>query len=188
MTTEAQPATVRKVGIGLGIGVFLLPIVFSWFLLRKGYSTVPRVLGFVWLALGFIVMLNAPPSHTSAASSGNQAAAESTAPALAQLPKMTATALHKAYKENEVAADEHFKGKTVDIEGVVDKISKDFTDTMIVELKGGEFLASVNAYFDDIHKSTLANLKPGQRVVLRGRVDGFIMNSAVIMKDCQIIQ
>lgn len=39
----------RKTSILLIIGIVLMPIVFAWFLLRKGYSSIARVLGFGWL-------------------------------------------------------------------------------------------------------------------------------------------
>lgn len=51
MTLEHPSAPKRKVGILLGIGIFLLPIVFAWFTLRRGHSTLSRVVSFVWLAL-----------------------------------------------------------------------------------------------------------------------------------------
>ncbi|MBS0296426.1 MAG: hypothetical protein JSR45_08950 [Proteobacteria bacterium] len=41
----------RRVSVLLGIGIFLLPIIFVWFLLRRGYSVTARVIGFGWLAL-----------------------------------------------------------------------------------------------------------------------------------------
>jgi hypothetical protein len=41
----------RKVGILLGIGIFLLPIIFAWFTLRAGHSTRSRVISFVWMAV-----------------------------------------------------------------------------------------------------------------------------------------
>jgi hypothetical protein len=41
----------RKVSLGLGMGIVFFPIVFSWLLLRKGHSTLERIIGFCWLAL-----------------------------------------------------------------------------------------------------------------------------------------
>lgn len=49
-TREAQGSS-RKVGGLLIIGVALLPLVFTWFLLRKGYSRPAQVVGFVWLTI-----------------------------------------------------------------------------------------------------------------------------------------
>ncbi|MDR9767659.1 hypothetical protein RJP56_16480 [Shewanella baltica] len=46
----------RKVTPALGLGIFLLPIIFAWFTLRKGYSVRARVISFVWL---IFVCLNA---------------------------------------------------------------------------------------------------------------------------------
>lgn len=58
----------RKVGILLGIGILLLPIIFAWFTLRKGYSTVARIVSFVWLAVSLVIasqLGNATPAPTS---------------------------------------------------------------------------------------------------------------------------
>ena len=52
----------RKVGVPLGIGIFLLPIVFAWFTLRRGYSVLARVVSFVWLVVTFIVAIAATSS------------------------------------------------------------------------------------------------------------------------------
>jgi hypothetical protein len=39
-----------QVGPLLGFGIFILPIIFVWFLLRDGHSLRSRVIGFCWLA------------------------------------------------------------------------------------------------------------------------------------------
>ena len=50
---EAQVERSRKkVGILLGIGILLMPYVFSWFTLRKGYSALARA-----LALGYMTLI-----------------------------------------------------------------------------------------------------------------------------------
>lgn len=41
----------KRVGIPLGIGIFLAPYVFSWFTLRKGYSTTSRIVAISWAAI-----------------------------------------------------------------------------------------------------------------------------------------
>lgn len=47
---------VRKVGLKLFFGIFVMPYIFCWFLVRKGYSTISRVMGFGW-ALIFVALL-----------------------------------------------------------------------------------------------------------------------------------
>lgn len=41
--------TSRTVTLKLGIGITVMPYIFSWFTLRKGYSTKARVIAFGWL-------------------------------------------------------------------------------------------------------------------------------------------
>lgn len=41
----------RAVSLPLILGIFLLPIVFAWFTLRQGHSTLSRVLSFIWLLI-----------------------------------------------------------------------------------------------------------------------------------------
>lgn len=44
----------KSVGGWLVVGILFLPYVFSWFTLRRGYSTAARVLSFVWLGVVLI--------------------------------------------------------------------------------------------------------------------------------------
>jgi hypothetical protein len=44
----------RDVGIGLGLGIFFLPLIFAWFTLRAGHSSTSRVVAFVWLGLSLV--------------------------------------------------------------------------------------------------------------------------------------
>ena len=47
----------RNVSILLGIGIFIMPYVFAWFTLRKGYSNAARFISFGWpLFLVFVSM------------------------------------------------------------------------------------------------------------------------------------
>src|SRR6185312_6515157 len=91
-TQESAKPTVRKVGIGLALGIVILPIVFVWFLLRQGHSVRARVLGFGWLV--FFIVLGQLGSHlppapqraslaadTPASAAGDNAAATDTAAA-----------------------------------------------------------------------------------------------------------
>ncbi|MFD2178888.1 hypothetical protein [Veronia pacifica] len=47
----------RKVSFFLQVGIFFLPMVFSWFLLRNGYSKRARAIAFSWLAFTLMVGL-----------------------------------------------------------------------------------------------------------------------------------
>jgi len=53
----------RKVGFLLGLGILLLPLVFPWFTLRKGYSAMARTLSFGYLAIFLFVFGFAEKEH-----------------------------------------------------------------------------------------------------------------------------
>ena len=79
MTAEASTPEVvptRSVGFLLGAGIFLLPMFFVWFLLRKGHSVLARVLGFGWFGLCMLIAFSPHPAPTpsdKAASAGDAA-------------------------------------------------------------------------------------------------------------------
>lgn len=52
------PATppARPVGPGLGVGIFLFPYIFAWFLLAPGYSKRARLIGFGWMAVTLLMV------------------------------------------------------------------------------------------------------------------------------------
>ena len=55
--TGVQPAAGEKrVGLLFGILIFFAPVVFAWFLLQRGYSTLARIVGFAWMTF-FVVSL-----------------------------------------------------------------------------------------------------------------------------------
>lgn len=50
-SVQDMNATQKPVSILLGIGIFLFPIIFSWFTLKQGYSTVSRIISILWMML-----------------------------------------------------------------------------------------------------------------------------------------
>lgn len=97
--TLKQPA--RKVSLAVGIGIFLLPILFIWLLLRSGYSTRSRIVGCTWLGLCGMAMLASPllPNSTipdlKALATGGRAATPVTPP--------QATSLAQPAREKQIA-------------------------------------------------------------------------------------
>ena len=99
--------------------------------------------------------------------------------------RITAPKLLAEYQANEVAADEAYKGKKLEVKGVVLKVAKDLLDDMYVTLKSGkEFdIFTVQCSFDDDHEEALAAVQPGAIVTIRGTCDGKLGN--VFLKDCE---
>lgn len=55
---QASPTPERRVRPLLGIGIFFIPAVFAWFTLRKGHSTLSRILSFGWFAVSFTLSMS----------------------------------------------------------------------------------------------------------------------------------
>lgn len=52
----STPTKKRSISILLGTGIVLIPVIFAWFTLRKGYSTLAKVLSFSWLGLSILLV------------------------------------------------------------------------------------------------------------------------------------
>jgi hypothetical protein len=100
----------------------------------------------------------------------------------------TFNSLLSEYKDNEVRADATYKGRVVDISGIVTEIGTSVLGGIhVVVGHGWEFeLPQVQCFFDDRLGSSVAQISKGQTVRLRGRVIGLTIN--VLLKDCQFIE
>lgn len=169
-----QPAS-RSVGFALGVGIFFVPVVFVWFLLRQGHSVASRVVGFAWLAffLVGVVSSDRTTAQTLATSTSQSQPAKAIEPA-APVLEVSAQQLAQAYERNTVAADQQFKGKRFSVTGIVESINTDLFGKPYVTLRGG-----VNQFMepqfklDSAHRNYAAGLQQGLRItmVCRGRGD-----------------
>ncbi len=138
------------------------------------------VLIFLLLAIVFIVRaacsgLSATPSSSSS---------QTPTPAVAPID-VTARQLFSAYQENEVSADNAYKGHSLRVSGVVDSINKDFKDDVyLVLVTPNEFLG-VHADLSRAQESQAGTLHKGQRIVLLCEGKGMIVGSPIV-GDCSI--
>ena len=191
---QTQP---RKMSILLGIGIFLIPIIFVWFTLRQGYSTLARVVSFVWLILTLIIVF-APSNQTVSSSNttaervasvsneqqtttAEHAEAVETPPQEQQVTaiEVSARQLFNAYKANEVSADRQFKNQELIVSGTVQSIESGINDGAEINFYvGDEYgIEFVTASGDENFDNNAANLSKGQQISLRclgaGEVMGF---------------
>ena len=178
-------ATSRSVGFWLGVGIFLFPVIFVWFLLRQGHSTTSRVIGFAWLALMVVAMASGDrPASTPSATSSKQSQPTKVEAPVEPLIEVSAQQLAQAYDRTTVAADQQFKGRRFKITGTVDSISTDMFGNPYVTLRGG-----VNQFMepqfelDEDHANYAAGLQSGLRISLicTGRGD---VAKTPMSKDC----
>ncbi len=55
---QVEEKQTRQMGLLLGIGVLIVPYLFSWFTLRNGYSVRTKILSFTWLIIFIIISIN----------------------------------------------------------------------------------------------------------------------------------
>ncbi|MBO9552206.1 hypothetical protein [Pseudomonas sp.] len=117
----------RSVEFLLGLGVFFIPVIFSWFLLRKGHSTIARILGFAWLAAGLLILV--PAAYRAILALNIDAPAE---------PRKTylSSQIAASYDENTAAADMTFKEQRVQVSGKVTDVNTDFLGYPYLEMAG----------------------------------------------------
>ena len=100
---------------------------------------------------------------------------------------ISATELINAYKENEVKADKMYKGKIVEVNGIVDGIDSDMDDKAVVRLSDGDEFSfdNVQCCIDDENQDKACELEKGQNVTIIGEASGEIVGTPFI-KDCKI--
>ncbi len=98
--------------------------------------------------------------------------------------RVTADAIYRAYKANEVAADNKYKGKVIAVSGIVDSIGKGFTGGPYISLKTSSPILGVRCYFAKSHLGELAKIKKNTEVTLKCVGGGKIMSP--ILRGCLI--
>jgi hypothetical protein len=177
------PVPVRPVGILLGIGIFLIPLIFSWLTLRKGHTTKAKVISFAWLIFS-LAIIGAQDGTNNSGSSSRSALPAKAAPE--QVVQVNIRTILAAYENNEVGADNQYKGKLIEVTGIVGDIKKDIMDNLYVTLgTGAQFeIPQIQAFFDDSMNNQLGQLRKRQQLTVVCRVNGLMMN--VLAKDCVI--
>ncbi len=91
------------------------------------------------------------------------------------------------YKDNELRADGKFKGKVVQVTGVVDAVKTDVTGHIYVSVGTGKPLeiSVLQCFFAASEAAGVSSLSRGEKVTVRGRVAGLTMN--VLARDCELV-
>jgi TM2 domain-containing membrane protein YozV len=100
---------------------------------------------------------------------------------------ISAPALVAAYEQNEIAADQQYKGRRLVVAGTVEKIGKDILDTPYLSLEGGTgHLFGVQAMFPKSAQDQLAEQSIGAAVKVRCQIDGKLV--VVIGRNCALVR
>ena len=126
-------------------------------------------------------------SGSSNKNSGNNQTVQNNSNQQQSYTRVTAADLAETYKANQVAADNEYKGKIIEVSGTIKSIGKDILDTPYVTLDTGDLATSVQCMFDKSDEAQLASLSKDTKTVLRGKVSGqTILN--IIINSCSIVE
>jgi hypothetical protein len=100
--------------------------------------------------------------------------------------KVALTTLLSEYHDNEVRADSSYKGRWIETSGVVGDVKKDIMDDIYVIVgTGNRFeIPTIQCFMGKAGASSVAALSKGDKITVRGRVEGLMMN--VLVKECQV--
>ncbi len=98
--------------------------------------------------------------------------------------ELTPDELYSNYLDNEVAADENFKGKKIAITGSITDIGKDITNKPYISFRV-KFMESINCYFSKDNNFEIAKLTKGESVTIVGECEGLLLKN-VILVNCKI--
>lgn len=88
--------------------------------------------------------------------------------------EVSARKLYADYQANEIAADETYKGKVLQVSGTIRDIGNDLLDNAYITIAGDQYFGDVQCFIAD--KSVVANLRKGARITVKGECDGLLMN------------
>jgi tRNA_anti-like len=100
--------------------------------------------------------------------------------------KISAVNLVADYVANEVKADYNYKGKLLEVSGVVQDIKKGMADDIFVILNGHRQLRAVQCYLYNNSEEVARNLSQGMKVTFVGECEGLMAN--VVLKNCMLVK
>lgn len=101
---------------------------------------------------------------------------------------VTAADLYSAYSDNEIKADETYRGKTVCVTGVILEIGRDvISDAPCISLDSGDDFGfyPIQCFFPKGNEHGLSELSKGQIISIIGRCTGIAIQ-CVQLSDCSL--
>lgn len=137
----------------------------------------------IWAVWGLFSSSKPKPPTPSA-----QTSVEARAPVAEPAIRVDRGKLCNDYYDNEVNADQRYKGRVLEVSGPVGNIGKDVMDTMYITFHTDSTnlrYPRIQAYFAKEHVEQIAALKKRDIVTVRGRCKGKMMN--VLLLDCTLV-
>lgn len=146
--------------------------------MKKGVKNMPTWLVFT-LVVGVLVLLSVVAKMVANDNAGKHKG-------VAYTPSISVSAvqLKADYDQNEVSADQKYKGRRILVNGKIVNIGKDMLDNAYVVLSNGDAndVFNVRCMFED--ENVMVSFRKGQYLKVIGTVEGKIGD--VILKKCRL--
>ena len=147
----------------------------------------------IWIVAGVVIFIfysmtnkrdkEVPTVSTAASVVAPEPRVAPPPPPVEEATRVDAIKLWSDYHDNEVAADDQYKGRLLLVDGVVASIDKDFLDHIVIHLKSRNEFMWTMATMKDAEKRTAASLRRGQRVRVQCR-GGTVIIGSPTLEDC----
>jgi len=136
------------------------------------------------LVAGFAIHI----ASQGTASTGTSGASSSGPEITPAIEEITVDELLQAYYTDRKAAEAEYKGKILNVTGVVDSVGKNVVGTSFVKLAGNSIEPwRVQCMFDKKYESELAELTRAQIITIQGKCGDYLPPD-VAMTDCILVQ
>lgn len=99
--------------------------------------------------------------------------------------RLSAEELFEAYETDEMAADEKYLGKVVEVSGELQQIDYADDGQPVIRLKTGHIFGLISCELDSHSAHSNIEAQPGETIVIKGVVTGFLAD--VVLNRCIII-
>jgi hypothetical protein len=104
--------------------------------------------------------------QASAAEAAAKTQAEEAKTKLDSAVKVSANELFNAYQGNEMAAQQHYGGKLLEVSGTVDGVDLDLSDDPVVKLRTSNQFMPVSVYLTGATQNAAAGFTKGQKITV----------------------
>lgn len=176
----------QNVGCLLGGGIFVMPYIFAWFTLRKGYSTAARVISFGWMVLVVGAAIAGPTSGGDFSSGGpSTASAASSTPSQAdrEYVDISCRKMVKRFGPNSKLSDlqkekawPKYQGKAFSWDLEIVEVSEEMFGGFQVQAKckdSNSFIQDLAIKYGDDYEDYVLGLEKGAVYELSGTFDTY---------------
>lgn len=107
-----------------------------------------------------------------------------------EILEMDYNVLYQDYQDNAIGADAKYKGKILQLTGLVDDINREIAGNPYITFRIGDQYSfkNIRITFKKSEEEKISRLAKGQSVTIKGKCTGLLLTTTVALNDCEIIE